>query len=132
MRELTDQEKVRREKAENIKKLGMDPFGQKFERTDYAIEIKDNRLVCELYFSNYFVDKYIQYNKIIEYLNKLHLKPAQNAWKNGYHLNVRFGNIEISSDFMYNNEEEKKDIWSKLDKIMIPVLKNEKETYDRD
>ncbi len=41
MRELTDQEKVRREKAENIKKLGMDPFGQKFERTDYAIEIKD-------------------------------------------------------------------------------------------
>ncbi|MBQ6283060.1 MAG: PD-(D/E)XK nuclease family protein [Bacilli bacterium] len=98
----------------------------------YAIEIKDNRLVCELYFSNYFVDKDIQYNKIIEYLNKLHLKPAQNAWKNGYHLNVRFGNIEISSDFMYNNEEEKKDIWSKLDKIMIPVLKNEKETYDRD
>ena len=41
MRELTDQEKVRREKAENIKKLGMDPFGQKFERTDFAIDIKE-------------------------------------------------------------------------------------------
>ena len=41
MRELTDQEVVRREKAENIRKLGMDPFGQKFERTDYALDIKD-------------------------------------------------------------------------------------------
>jgi len=40
MRELTDQEKVRREKAENLKKLGLDPFGQKFERTDYAADIK--------------------------------------------------------------------------------------------
>lgn len=40
MRELTDQEKVRREKAENLRKLGLDPFGQKFERTDYATVIK--------------------------------------------------------------------------------------------
>ena len=36
MRELTDQEKVRREKLEHIKSLGLDPFGQKFERTDYG------------------------------------------------------------------------------------------------
>lgn len=41
MRELTDQEKVRREKAENIKQMGLDPFGQKFERTDYALNIKE-------------------------------------------------------------------------------------------
>ena len=41
MRELTDQEVVRREKAENIRKLGIDPFGQRFERTDYALDIKD-------------------------------------------------------------------------------------------
>ena len=41
MRELTDQELVRREKAQNIRNLGMDPFGQKFERTDYAQDIKD-------------------------------------------------------------------------------------------
>ena len=40
MREFTDQELVRREKAENIRNLGMDPFGQKFERTDYALDIK--------------------------------------------------------------------------------------------
>ena len=41
MKELTDQEKVRREKAENIKNLGLDPFGQKFERTDFAKNIKE-------------------------------------------------------------------------------------------
>ena len=40
MREFTDQELVRREKAENIRNLGMDPFGQKFERKDYALDIK--------------------------------------------------------------------------------------------
>ena len=32
MRELTDQELVRREKALNIRNLGMDPFGQRFDR----------------------------------------------------------------------------------------------------
>ena len=47
MRELTDQELVRREKAQNIRNLGMDPFGQKFERTDYAQDIKDKYSVVE-------------------------------------------------------------------------------------
>ena len=41
MKELTDQEIVRREKAENIRNFGMDPFGQKFDRTDFAQDIKD-------------------------------------------------------------------------------------------
>ena len=41
MRELTDQEIVRREKAENIRAMGMDPFGQRFERTDFAMDIKE-------------------------------------------------------------------------------------------
>ena len=47
MRELTDQELVRREKAQNIRNLGMDPFGQKFERTDYAQDIKDKYSTVE-------------------------------------------------------------------------------------
>ena len=41
MRELTDQEIVRREKAEKIRELGMDPFGQRFERTDFAADLKE-------------------------------------------------------------------------------------------
>ncbi len=41
MRELTEQEIVRREKAQNIRELGIDPFGQKFERTDFAADLKE-------------------------------------------------------------------------------------------
>ncbi len=41
MREFSDQELVRREKAENIKNLGIDPFGTRFDRTDFADDIKN-------------------------------------------------------------------------------------------
>lgn len=41
MREFTEQETVRREKAEKIRAMGLDPFGQKFKRTGYALEIKE-------------------------------------------------------------------------------------------
>ena len=41
MREFTDQEIVRREKLEKLKELGLDPYGQKFDRDAYAKEIKD-------------------------------------------------------------------------------------------
>ena len=39
MRELTEQELVRREKAENIRGLGMDPFGHRFDRTHTSGDI---------------------------------------------------------------------------------------------
>ena len=41
MREFTEQELVRREKADHLKELNIDPFGQKFERNGYASEIKE-------------------------------------------------------------------------------------------
>lgn len=41
MRELTDQEIIRREKAEKIRSLGMDPFGHVFNRTAFAKDIKE-------------------------------------------------------------------------------------------
>ena len=41
MREFTEQELVRREKAEKLRELGLDPFGQKFERTALANDIKE-------------------------------------------------------------------------------------------
>lgn len=40
MRELTEQEVVRREKAENLREIGLDPFGHRYDREDYAIDIK--------------------------------------------------------------------------------------------
>ena len=41
MREFSDQELVRREKAQKIKELGMDPYGHKFERDSFAIDLKE-------------------------------------------------------------------------------------------
>lgn len=41
MREFTEQELVRREKMQELKNKGIDPFGGKFERTDYAKDLKE-------------------------------------------------------------------------------------------
>ena len=41
MREFTDQEVARRQKAEKIKDMGIDPFGSRFNRTDFAADIKE-------------------------------------------------------------------------------------------
>ena len=41
MREFTDQELIRREKAEKLKEMGLDPYGSKFERTAYNLDIKE-------------------------------------------------------------------------------------------
>ena len=40
-RKLTEQELVRREKAENLRKLGYDPFGSRYDREDYADDVKE-------------------------------------------------------------------------------------------
>ena len=42
MNELTEQEQVRRTKMEEIRSKGMDPFGQRFDRTHTSLEIKNN------------------------------------------------------------------------------------------
>ena len=39
MRELSEQEIVRREKAEKLRELGLDPFGHRYDREDYARDI---------------------------------------------------------------------------------------------
>ena len=41
MREFTDQELIRREKANKIKEMGLDPYGHRFDRTAFNQEIKD-------------------------------------------------------------------------------------------
>ena len=41
MRELTEQELVRREKMENLKSMGLDPFGQRYDRDSYAMDLKE-------------------------------------------------------------------------------------------
>ena len=41
MREFSEQELVRREKLAKLHALGLDPFGQRFEKSDYAQDLKD-------------------------------------------------------------------------------------------
>lgn len=41
MNELTEQEIVRREKAEKIREMGIDPFGHRFERNSYSKDLKE-------------------------------------------------------------------------------------------
>ena len=41
MREFTEQELVRREKAQKLESLGLDPFGHRFERDSFAADIKE-------------------------------------------------------------------------------------------
>ena len=41
MREFTEQELVRREKAENLRSLGLDPFGHRFDVTSNSKKIKE-------------------------------------------------------------------------------------------
>jgi len=41
MRELTDQELVRREKANKIKEMNIDPYGNRFDRTSFNKDIKE-------------------------------------------------------------------------------------------
>ena len=41
MRKLTEQDLVSRQKAQNIRELGMDPFGHVFKRTSFNNEIKE-------------------------------------------------------------------------------------------
>ena len=47
MREFTEQELVRREKAVKLRELGLDPFGQKFDRKDFAADIRDKYIEVE-------------------------------------------------------------------------------------
>ena len=40
-RVFTEQELVRREKAEKLREMGLDPFGHRFNKTDYAMDLKN-------------------------------------------------------------------------------------------
>ncbi|MGN1357872.1 MAG: lysine--tRNA ligase [Bacilli bacterium] len=41
MREFTDQELIRREKANRLKEMGLDPYGQRFDRNAFSRDIKE-------------------------------------------------------------------------------------------
>ena len=64
MREFTDQELVRREKANNLKEMGLDPFGERYDRTGYAKEIKEK-------YANIEHDKFENINDIYKVAGRI-------------------------------------------------------------
>ena len=65
MREFTDQELIRRDKAEKIRELGIDPFGHRFERNAWSRDIKEKyQDIPHEDFENIF-DEYIVAGRIM-------------------------------------------------------------------
>ena len=40
-RQFTEQELIRREKAEKLRKAGLDPFGDRYDRDSFAADLKE-------------------------------------------------------------------------------------------
>ena len=106
MREFTEQELVRREKAQNIRDMGIDPFGHRFDRTHTSMEIK-----------NLYGDKT---NEELEALD-IHVKVAgrimtkRGKGKAGFmHIQDRDGQIQIYMK-LDNVGEENYDLFLKAD-----------------
>lgn len=87
MTNLTDQEIIRREKVEALKKLGIEPFGQRFDITTHTQEIFRA-------FSNKSKEELTELNINIRMAGRIVLKRGQG--KAGFmHIQDRTGRIQI-------------------------------------
>ena len=85
-----------------------------------------------VYFSNGDLtddEKDAYYEKVLDYLNFVDLKPTHNAWKKRYHLLATVCNADLITDITNDKEKDKEHIWSKLDEILIPIFEMES-SYD--
>ncbi len=96
--QLTEQEQIRRNKMEALKEKGIDPFGQRFERTENSQTIKE---------------KYLQYSK--EELHEMNvtakvagrIMTKRCKGKVGFmHIQDRYGQLQIYLRFDILGEEE--------------------------
>ena len=75
-RKITEQEQIRLNKVEELKKLGIDPFGGKFNITHYSREIKeDYEMVSK--------DELEEKNTYLSKLNKDKVVIVENVRKTG-------------------------------------------------
>ena len=119
IQELNDQELVRRQKMEDLRSRGIDPFGQRFERKDYSKDLHE---------------KYATYDK--DELHELHI-PATVAGrimskrgkgKAGFmHIQDKYGQIQIyvrqdavsEEDFLTYSKSDIGDIIGIVGEVMI-------------
>jgi len=87
MREFTEQELVRREKAENLRALGLDPFGHRFDVTSNSKKIKET-------FENYSKEELEEAKNEVIIAGRIMNK--RRSGKAGFmDIQDKFGNIQI-------------------------------------
>src|SRR5690606_20004169 len=85
--DLNEQQKIRREKAEELRQLGVDPFGKRFERTHLTKQIFDE-------FGELDHDQLEALNKEVTIAGRIVLKREQG--KAGFmHVQDRDGKIQV-------------------------------------
>lgn len=87
MRELSEQEVVRREKLDFLKEKGIDPFGQRFDITDYSKDLKER-------YQNETKEELIEMNIPTVVAGRIMTKRGKG--KVGFmHIQDKFGQIQI-------------------------------------
>ena len=96
--QLTEQEQVRRNKMEELRAKGIDPFGQKYERTDTSKSLKDKYL-------QYSKEELHEMNVVTKIAGRIMTKRCKG--KVGFmHIQDRYGQMQIYLRFDVLGEEE--------------------------
>lgn len=87
MRELSEQEMVRREKLDYLREKGIDPFGQRFDVKDFSIDLKEK-------YKNETKEELIDMNISAQVAGRIMTKRGKG--KVGFmHIQDRYGQIQI-------------------------------------
>lgn len=106
MREFTEQELVRREKADHLKEIGLDPFGQRFDRTTNSKEIKEK-------YENMTKEELHEVDIPVKVAGRIMTKRGKG--KAGFmHIQDKFGQIQVYVR-LDNVGEEQYELFEKAD-----------------
>ena len=87
MREFTEQELIRREKAKELRELGIDPFGHRFDVTTNSSEIKEK-------YDSYSKEELLEMNIPVVVAGRIMTKRGKG--KVGFmHIQDKYGQIQI-------------------------------------
>ena len=96
--QLTEQEQVRRNKMEELRAKGIDPFGQKYERTDTSKSLKDKYL-------QYSKEELHEMNVVAKIAGRIMTKRCKGK-VSFMHIQDRYGQMQIYLRFDVLGEEE--------------------------
>ena len=96
--QLTEQEQIRRNKMEDLRQRGIDPFGKKFERTGNSKSLKEK-------YSQYSKEELHELNHTAKIAGRIMTKRCKG--KVGFmHIQDRYGQMQIYLRFDVLGEEE--------------------------